>query len=114
MPPDVHVAKARAESALEAGQDLGHVDAQFELHAHVLAFLPRQGAAGLDAHVLRLQDAPDPRQRRAAGIGPIARFAEGCPEESFCVHSTSWSRSDERRVGTACVSTCRSRWSPYP
>src|SRR3546814_7552899 len=25
------------------------------------------------------------------GIGPIARFAEGCPEESFCVHSTSWS-----------------------
>src|SRR3546814_16360649 len=23
-------------------------------------------------------------------------------------------RSDERRVGKACVSTCRSRWSPYP
>src|SRR3546814_12846415 len=22
-------------------------------------------------------------------------------------------RSDERRVGNACVSTCRSRWSPY-
>src|SRR3546814_20624603 len=22
-------------------------------------------------------------------------------------------RSDERRVGTECVSTCRSRWSPY-
>src|SRR3546814_1003086 len=22
-------------------------------------------------------------------------------------------RSDERRVGKACVSTCRSRWSPY-
>src|SRR3546814_8419488 len=24
------------------------------------------------------------------------------------------SRSDERRVGKGCVSTCRSRWSPYP
>src|SRR3546814_16060841 len=25
-----------------------------------------------------------------------------------------WSaRSEERRVGTECVSTCRSRWSPY-
>src|SRR3546814_12867118 len=24
------------------------------------------------------------------------------------------SRSEERRVGTECVSTCRSRWSPYP
>src|SRR3546814_13436166 len=23
-------------------------------------------------------------------------------------------RSDERRVGKGCVSTCRSRWSPYP
>src|SRR3546814_10952241 len=24
-----------------------------------------------------------------------------------------WSRSEERRVGKECVSTCRSRWSPY-
>src|SRR3546814_12912701 len=24
-----------------------------------------------------------------------------------------WRRSEERRVGTECVSTCRSRWSPY-
>src|SRR3546814_15801637 len=23
-------------------------------------------------------------------------------------------RSEERRVGKACVSTCRSRWAPYP
>src|SRR3546814_8488378 len=25
----------------------------------------------------------------------------------------AWDRSEERRVGTECVSTCRSRWSPY-
>src|SRR3546814_3334480 len=24
-----------------------------------------------------------------------------------------WHRSEERRVGKECVSTCRSRWSPY-
>src|SRR3546814_11045076 len=24
-----------------------------------------------------------------------------------------WRRSEERRVGTECVSTCRSRWSPH-
>src|SRR3546814_13370486 len=24
-----------------------------------------------------------------------------------------WERSEERRVGKECVSTCRSRWSPY-
>src|SRR3546814_3844866 len=27
--------------------------------------------------------------------------------------SLSASRSEERRVGKECVSTCRSRWSPY-
>src|SRR3546814_13088598 len=31
------------------------------------------------------------------------------------VFTRAWGkqRSDERRVGTECVSTCRSRWSPY-
>src|SRR3546814_11835771 len=28
-------------------------------------------------------------------------------------HSVSNRRSEERRVGKECVSTCRSRWSPY-
>src|SRR3546814_13663299 len=27
--------------------------------------------------------------------------------------ATENARSEERRVGKACVSTCRSRWSPY-
>src|SRR3546814_12430715 len=26
----------------------------------------------------------------------------------------AYARSEERRVGKECVSTCRSRWSPYP
>src|SRR3546814_18131770 len=29
------------------------------------------------------------------------------------VHRWAASRSEERRVGKECVSTCRSRWSPY-
>src|SRR3546814_17230421 len=29
------------------------------------------------------------------------------------VHSRRHQRSEERRVGKECVSTCRSRWSPY-
>src|SRR3546814_8713101 len=36
---------------------------------------------------------------------------------SFRLSTTSseepWKRSEERRVGKECVSTCRSRWSPY-
>src|SRR3546814_16419523 len=29
------------------------------------------------------------------------------------LHAWAISRSEERRVGKACVGTCRSRWSPY-
>src|SRR3546814_15845236 len=37
------------------------------------------------------------------------RLHEGLPLGSRCLDS----RSEERRVGNECVSTCRSRWSPY-
>src|SRR3546814_9789957 len=34
---------------------------------------------------------------------------------SVCSHENAVAdRSEERRVGKECVSTCRSRWSPYP
>src|SRR3546814_10450506 len=48
-----------------------------------------------------------------------------CPDAALCrlrpffgkdvgeAVSTISSRSEERRVGKECVSTCRSRWSPY-
>src|SRR3546814_15426406 len=34
-------------------------------------------------------------------------------ERDFWLGDAFASRSEERRVGTECVSTCRSRWSPY-
>src|SRR3546814_2319783 len=44
--------------------------------------------------------------------------ADGPPNISgkgftITVDATSSTRSEERRVGKECVSTCRSRWSPY-
>src|SRR3546814_15367753 len=33
-----------------------------------------------------------------------------CPD---CLSCEQFDRSEERRVGKECVSTCRSRWSPY-
>src|SRR3546814_10890913 len=45
-------------------------------------------------------------QRRAEQFGRIIRAAEQFDDEI--------GRSEERRVGKECVSTCRSRWSPYP
>ena len=35
------------------------------------------------------------------------------PREDLRSGPTMSSRSEERRVGKECVSTCRSRWSPY-
>src|SRR3546814_6929086 len=35
------------------------------------------------------------------------------PLHSYIVQCSIKERSEERRVGNACVSTCRSRWSPY-
>src|SRR3546814_18266032 len=45
---------------------------------------------------------------REAGIrnGPIHRY-------SLCQLATDPDRSEERRVGQECVSTCRFRWSSY-
>src|SRR3546814_21077208 len=47
---------------------------------------------------------------------PLSLFSPSLPEASLKARSaeeTPPGRSEERRVGKECVSTCRSRWSPY-
>src|SRR3546814_4989591 len=41
----------------------------------------------------------------------ILKFAKEFAGDTLIV--STWRRSEERRVGKECVSTCRSRWSPY-
>src|SRR3546814_17013622 len=36
------------------------------------------------------------------------------PKWALTTRGAPWARSEERRVGKECVSTCRFRWSPYP
>src|SRR3546814_6295547 len=48
----------------------------------------------------------------AATISRALGFIVGPPGTSR-VQPTLSNRSEERRVGKECVSTCRSRWSPY-
>src|SRR3546814_15010967 len=38
-------------------------------------------------------------------------FVKPADREVIC-HASAWDRSEERRVGKECGSTCRSRWSP--
>src|SRR3546814_15863708 len=47
---------------------------------------------------------------RASNEDPIPRRLSLYVHVPFCV---SPCRSEERRVGKECVSTCRSRWAPY-
>src|SRR3546814_12066280 len=56
-----------------------------------------------------LRRAAEERLQRLLGgrIGAGARGAGGRRDEREI------GRSEERRVGKECVSTCRSRWSPY-
>src|SRR3546814_10782004 len=43
----------------------------------------------------------------------VAKIAEDYVGNNQRAPAFAQSRSEERRVGKECVSTCRSRWSPY-
>src|SRR3546814_17696088 len=51
-------------------------------------------------------DTPAPRIAAGARLRPNGR--------RFASAARKLARSEERRVGQECVSTCRSRWSTYP
>src|SRR3546814_1543646 len=49
-------------------------------------------------------------KERLSDAGSRCRFTGG---QHACRSDDPGARSEERRVGKECVSTCRSRWSPY-
>src|SRR3546814_2415025 len=80
-------------SDLAASHLSGGVDAAIDLTAHFLADYHKLPYADLRPHLYTLPQ--DNAVRHAF------RVASGLDS------------SEERRVGKECVSTCRSRWSPY-
>src|SRR3546814_20030125 len=48
-----------------------------------------------------------------SGKGVAGGIAAGVVGGTAPVNQNQTYRSEERRVGKECVSTCRSRWSPY-
>src|SRR3546814_11485900 len=51
---------------------------------------------------------------RATGIAlAVGTLLVVCGLLHLAAGEESFNRSEERRVGKECVSTCRSRWSPY-
>src|SRR3546814_15258520 len=70
-----------------------------------------------DLHSLEAR-LPRPRAREHDRRPARQRSADGVPggaaHEEYAAHGHRLEvRSEERRVGKECVSTCRSRWSPY-
>src|SRR3546814_19956709 len=55
----------------------------------------------------------EPWIRKAAGLGVAPQHPDPDRYEHRFEHIDTLVRSEERRVGKECVSTCRSRWSPY-
>src|SRR3546814_15373911 len=47
------------------------------------------------------------------GMTAVTRFLAGAVSALLLTGAGIFWRSEERRVGKECVSTCRSRWSPY-
>src|SRR3546814_15240756 len=84
--------------------DLGVAAAdQFVARANALPALVEQGGgAGRGGRV----ESKDRRGQWATASGTEQAFRLPRPR--------IYTRSEERRVGKACVSPCRSRWSPYP
>src|SRR3546814_15371574 len=72
---------------------------QLKRHGYVLY----QGQPGIQGVFLKHQHAPGIRAVDGLTI---------CDDLTMC--GLFQTRSEERRVGKECVSTCRSRWSPYP
>src|SRR3546814_11447672 len=64
-----------------------------------LCLAPRRLRANAGAVAFLIGGGHRPRRRRATAIGLVGPASR---------------RSEERRVGKECVSTCRSRWSPTP
>src|SRR3546814_20429224 len=88
--------------------DLQHEIARFEVRIHLRQRIFTGHALGRNLRALllgqmRLTDKPQP-EPQSGDIGfKIVLFEEHPAQRS----------SEERRVGKECVSTCRSRWSPY-
>src|SRR3546814_16067049 len=93
------------------------------------ALLLGSGAAPQDGAVVQFyvddaRIAHEPRLSGSAALGKEkhanAPLRRKCNENETLTISRIWlmrgpgpNRSEERRVGKECVSTCRSRWSPY-
>src|SRR3546814_14753601 len=71
--------------------------------ARIEALRKEMGVPGMSIAIVE-----DGKTTLAKGYG-VRKLGGNAPVDADTIF-----RSEERRVGKECVSTCRSRWSPYP
>src|SRR3546814_14012153 len=80
---------------------------------------PRSGPPGrffqitLPLLALRAATSPRPLVAKTRSPSTLTPPPKSAPLLRLEPSSVDHTRSEERRVGKECVSTCRSRWSPY-
>src|SRR3546814_33474 len=105
---DAPVEKALRGADLRAGKGSGNAD-----HA-----VRREGRSPILQIISRHRRLPLPNRSAVSRRSPpsrIVRLSPSTASESAAAGpmNPTQRRSEERRVGKECVSTCRSRWSPY-
>src|SRR3546814_11759673 len=72
------------------------------------------GRVAVEKNIEAFLDASHPGTKVIVGDGPaLTDLGARYPAAVFLGKLGGEKRSEERRVGKECVSTCRSRWSPY-
>src|SRR3546814_19594350 len=72
-----------------------------------------RAAQNQDRAIQRLVRAPQDLLARGIGLGRLGCQRQRQVQVVVLDPFAAAVRSEERRVGKECVSTCRSRWSPY-
>src|SRR3546814_3053967 len=86
-----------------------HLCLEFRRVLFLSFFFPSRRRHTSCALVTGVQTCALPISRSTTSARPTRPECAGSPSRPI----TTRGRSEERRVGKECVSTCRSRWSPY-
>src|SRR3546814_11473792 len=94
---------------------LGRVRGALPINETRLAFVSRALADCLDAGGHEGRHVPFDRHEIVRRTQAMRQLVEAAGARHIVRHRARHEmiRSEERRVGKECVSTCRSRWSPY-
>src|SRR3546814_20514041 len=85
----------------------------FLTRARSIGYAVPGGAYRLGLDWLKSVLVDGPAQKEWAASRPYALYVLVKAGRTEVAGAARYLRSEERRVGKECVSTCRSRWSPY-